>query len=288
MKSGFVLIIGRPNVGKSSLINVVLNYKLAITTNKPQTTRNQIKGIYNDKETQIIFIDTPGIHKPKQKLGEFLNETSYQAINEADIILFLSPLDEKIGPGDKLIIQKIISSKLPKVGVISKIDLGNEELAKQRANQLKAFGFDYIIGVSTMIKESIEHLISFIKTLLPTHARYYAKDDLTDVSTRFMVQEIIRETIIDLTYQEIPHAIGVMIDDFKPGEITAIQATIFVERASQKGVLIGEKGKKIKEIGIISRQKIKTQLGIINTLHLKVKISKNWTKNGTLIKKMGY
>lgn len=291
MKVGFVSIIGRPNVGKSTLLNKVLDYKVSITSSTPQTTRDQIKGIYNDEESQIIFIDTPGIHKPKQLLGESLNEVSYKSIKEADLVLYLQPGDEKIGPGDRLIIESMKEVK-SKVAVITKLDLINPDDAKNKAMELKALGFTEVIGVSVQMRNSISAFVDFIKTKLPEGHQLYGEDDITDMSMRFISKEIIRESVIENLTDEIPHSIGVIVDSFNEPDDTSshysISATIFVERESQKGIVVGANGKKIKAIGIASREKIETMLGEKVFLSLKVKVNKKWTSDAEQIKKMGY
>lgn len=278
MKSGFVAIIGRPNVGKSSLLNKILNFKVSITSATPQTTRNQVKGIYNDKESQIIFLDTPGIHKPKQKLGESLNQASYKSLVDADLILFLQPIDQEIGPGDQLIIEKINKYK-NKIAVLTKIDKSNQENAKQKAEKLKQFGFKYVVGTSIKIQNSIDHFVDFIKEKLPESELYFENDQITDVSVKFIAKEMIREAVIESTSEEVPHSIGVLIDEFneiKEGQKHgSIYATIFVERDSQKGIIIGKNGKKIKKIGTISRKNIEKMLGHKIFLKLRVKVVKN-------------
>lgn len=291
MKSGFVAIIGRPNVGKSTLLNKILNFKLSITSSTPQTTRDQIKGIYNDEDSQIVFIDTPGIHKPKQKLGDSLNEASFKSLKDADIVLFLQPLDEKIGPGDKLIIERLEKSK-NKVAIMTKIDQGDVEIAKERAQELKALGFNDVLGTSVNMNESIKHLMRYLKDNLPEGEAFYDREDLTDLPLWFVAKEIIRESAIENTTEEVPHSIGVGIDDFKDPihekDSCDIRATIFVERDSQKGILIGKNGAMIKKIGIASREKLE---GILHTkvnLNLRIKVNKNWTDNDVQIKRMGY
>lgn len=291
MKVGFVSIIGRPNVGKSTLLNKVLDYKVSITSSTPQTTRDQIKGIYNDDDSQIILIDTPGIHKPKQKLGETLNEVSYKTIHDVDVVLFLQPSDERIGPGDRFIIETIKTVK-NKVAVLTKIDLITEEEAKLKATELKSLGFSDVIGVSNKINASIDAFIAFIKTLLPEGERLYSEEDVTDVSMRFIAKEVIRESAIENTKDEIPHAIGVVVEQFiepedEHGQIF-IQADIFIERDSQKGILIGAQGSKIKTIGSIARKKLVEIFGQKVYLELNVKVNKNWTNKPDEIKKMGY
>lgn len=290
MKVGFVAILGRPNVGKSTLLNKIIDYKISIVSSTPQTTRDQIKGIYNDDDSQIVFIDTPGIHKPKQKLGNFLNEASYTSLKDADLVLFLQPIDEGIGTGDKSIIEKISHRK--KVAVITKIDKGDVEIAKSKAAELKELGFDDVIGVSVEIKSSIEHLVSYLKENLPDGEPFYDREEISDEPLWFVTKEIIRESAIENVREEVPHSLGVMIDEFKEPENDEdpfnIRATIFVERESQKGILVGKEGKMIKEIGTTSRKKMMDMLGQKVNLNLRIKVNKNWTDDDQQIKRMGY
>ena len=290
MKVGFVAIIGRPNVGKSTLLNTILDYKVSITSKKPQTTRDQIKGIYNDSESQIIFIDTPGIHKPQQTLGESLNKSSYSSLKDADIILFLSPIDEPIGPGDKLIIEKIKDKK--KVALITKLDKATETEARIKARILKENGFETVIGTSVSSIKSINHLISYLKDNLPEGNLFYGDDDITDKSMRFIAKEIIRESTINRLKDEIPHSIGVVVEEFNEAksEISKnkIKAVIYVERESQKGIVIGTGGRVIKAIGKISTDKLNELFPNKSKIELKVKVLKKWTNNAKNIKTMGY
>ena len=277
MKVGFVTIVGRPNVGKSTLLNKILEYKVSITSDKPQTTRDQIKGIYNDEDSQIIFIDTPGIHKPKQKLGESLNESSYKSLKGVELVLFLQPIDDEIGPGDKFVIDKIQKNK--RVAVITKIDKSNQDEVEFRATELKTYGFEEVIATSVDIDESIDNLIEFLKEHLVEGEPFYERDDITDKSMRFIAKEIIRESAINMTRDEIPHSIGVEIEEFKEAETEEdqikIMATIHVERDSQKGILIGHKGSMIKKIGSSARRKLKYNFNHRVHLELRIKVNKN-------------
>ena len=289
MKVGFVTLVGRPNVGKSSLLNAILNYKVAITSNKPQTTRDQIKGIYNDTDSQIIFIDTPGVHKPKKLLGESLNEKSYQAMKDVDIALFLQPSDEQIGPGDKKVISKITNVK--KVAVISKIDKVSTKEVETKVHELKSLGFEAVLATSTNIRESIDTIIDYIKENLSEGHPFYDREQITDKSMRFLAKEIIRESAINFTKHEIPHSIGVIINDFDEFKIPNkyfIEATIFVEKDSQKGILVGKNGSMIKKIGTSARKKIAFTFNHKIHLDLRIKVKKNWTSRPEDIIKMGY
>ena len=287
MKVGFVTVIGRPNVGKSSLLNEILNYKLSITSSVPQTTRNQIKAIYNDDESQIIFLDTPGIHRPKQKLGETLNKVAFRTIKDADFNLFLSPINEKMGPGDSFIIKNLDMNK--SAAIITKIDLGNIKTADQKVNILKELGFKHIIATSIKKRKSIEDITKFLKNHLKEAKPFYAREDITDVSIKFIAQELIRESAIEKTREEVPHSLAIQIHEFNETENkTVIKAIIYVERNSQKGILIGKDGMMIKTIGKASRNKIEKMMETKVHLDLKIKVAKNWTNKQDKIKKMGY
>ncbi|CAM9141116.1 GTPase Era [Mycoplasma marinum] len=289
MKTGFVTILGRPNVGKSTLLNAIMEYKVSITSDKPQTTRDQIRGIYNDEDSQIVFIDTPGIHKPKQKLGESLNNASYKALEDVDIVLFLQPADEKIGPGDRLILDKIKNYK-NKIAIITKVDIESDPiLLKEKAEELKTCGFDLVLGTAPEFKGTINSLIKELKDRLPEGAKYYEEDQLTDKSMRFIAKEIIRESAIKYLQDELPHSLGVEIMEFKEGEEKdEIQARIYCERPSQKGIIVGHQGKMIKKIGTTARKRISYAFDKRIHLELKVKVNKNWTEDEIKIKQMGY
>ena len=288
-KVGFVSILGRPNTGKSTLINAIMKTELSIITPTPQTTRDRIKGIYNDDESQIIFIDTPGIHKPVQKLGDSLNNRSYMSIQEADINLFLSPINEEIGKGDELILQKLLPENT--ICIISKIDLSNESKAKGKAQEFKDKGFQNVLGVSSEWDTSIVHLITFLKERLKEGHPFY-EDEWTDKSTSFFIKEIIRESIINNTSDEVPYSVGVLIRNYdntkKMKNVTIISANIYVARESQKGIIIGKNGTMIKTIGTSSRIKIENMLGEKIFLDLSVKVMKNWYNKLNNLEKLGY
>ncbi len=290
MKVGFIALVGRPNVGKSTLLNKVLDYKVSITSDKPQTTRDQIKGIYNDDDSQIIFVDTPGIHKPKQTLGDSLNSASYRAIKDVELVLFLQPADEAIGPGDRKIIETIGGHK--KAAVITKVDKSDPEEVKLKVDELKELGFDDVLATSVEISASIDSLIGFLKENLTEGPRFYEDDTITDKSMRFIAKEIIRESAINFTKEEVPHSIGVEIDEFKEpteeGEQIKIMATINVERDSQKGILVGKGGSMIKKIGQSARRKMAYTFDNRIHLDLRIKVNKNWTNKPSEIVKMGY
>ncbi len=291
MKVGFVAIIGEPNVGKSTLLNHLVNFDVAITSPMIQTTRNQIKGIYNSDEAQIIFIDTPGIHKAQHKLGQALNSVAFRALKDVELILLLVPINVPWTNFDN-IINKIDLNKT--ILIMTKIDLvKDQKTLDQRAEEFKSIGFKTISAVSNKINESLQVLKDLIIEKLPIGHRFYDVDDVTDVSLRFMTKEIIRESIISYVFQEVPHSLAVIIDEFiendnDKNQQVKIKATIFVERDSQKGILIGKHGQTIKKIGIDARKKIIQLLDQPVHLDLSVKVSKNWTRDEKQIKKMGY
>ncbi|WP_033161122.1 GTPase Era [[Mycoplasma] collis] len=289
MKSCFVSIIGRPNVGKSSLLNKILNYNLSIVSAKAQTTRDKINGIYNDEEYQIIFTDTPGIHKSQQKLGDSLNKNSYEAINEADLVLFLTPENEKIAKGDLMIIEKLKNIK-NKIAVITKVDLvENKDQLTEKAEFLKSLGFNVVLGVSISYQRTIDDLILEIKKYAKDSNLFFDNEEITDKSMSFIAKEIIRKNAIDLLNYELPHNIAVVIDNFKEYEDQYdIDAIIYVSKDSQKGILIGKNGSMIKKIGINARKELSQTFDIKINLNTKVKVSKKWNEKENLIKKMGY
>lgn len=290
MKVCFVSILGRPNVGKSTLLNHILNYDLSIVSNKPQTTRNQINGILNEEDYQIVFIDTPGIHKSQHKLGENLNKMSYESLEGVDVILFLSPADENIGKGDSMIIERLQNFK-NKIALITKVDLSIERSKlDDKAQELKSLGFEKVLGTSFEYPNTIESLINEIKTYAYDNEPFYDVEQVTDKSMRFIAKEIIRESAINLLKEEVPHSIAVIIESFNEYEELPyeIEATIYVARESQKGIVIGKGGEMIKKIGLTSRIKLAKQFDHKIILKTKVKVNKNWVNQEKEIRKMGY
>ncbi|MBU4690350.1 GTPase Era [Mycoplasma sp. ES3157-GEN-MYC] len=289
MKVSIVSIIGRPNVGKSSLLNQILNYELAIVSNIPQTTRDQINGVYNEPGYQIVFVDTPGIHKPLNKLGESLNKNAYDSLKDIDCILFLSPVNENIGSGDRVILEKIQNQK-NKIAVISKMDLAKSpDILLAKVEELRSYGFEKIYSISTDNISSIKSLIEELKSCCYDGEPYYDEDYITDKSMRFMAKEIIRVSAMKLLREELPHSIAVEVNEFIENEDQInIEALIFVKKPSQKGMVIGKDGQMIKNIGINARKHMSMLFDTKVDLRLKVKIADKWINDPKFLKKMGY
>lgn len=292
MKSGFIAVVGRANVGKSTLMEKILREKISIISNKAQTTRDKIQIIYNDSESQIIFIDTPGIQNPKNKLQEKLFQFSEESIKEADIITFVIDNSLEIGKLDSQIIEMLEKINLPKILLINKIDLLKDEEIEQIKNNYENLAiFDKIIGISALNDSNVDSYIETIKEMLDEGPAYYDRDMITDKSERFIVSEIIREKALNNLSEEVPHGIAVRIDDFKKREnkkLIDIHATIIVERNSHKEIVIGKAGSMVKKIGTEARKEIETFLSSKVNLKLWVKVEKDWRKKEKLVDRFGY
>ena len=290
MKSGFVGIIGRSNVGKSTLINNLVGRKVAITSDKVQTTRNVIQGIYNDSESQIVFVDTPGIHKPTHKLGNYLNKEAYFSIEDVDVILFVVDGSVNIGPGDKFVIEKLKSVKKDVILVINKIDkMTNEYIMKKILEYKELYDFKEIVPVSALKNKNKDELIKTIKLYLKDNIKYYDDETFTNKPVQFLVSELIREKIFNLTREEIPHSVTVVIEQMKrnKGKLI-INAMIVVDRDAVKKIIVGHNGFMIKQIGIEARQDIEELLGEKIYLELFVKTIDSWRDIDKYIKEFGY
>lgn len=290
-KSGFITIIGRPNVGKSTLLNRFVGQKVAIMSDKAQTTRNKIQGVVTDEESQIIFIDTPGIHKPKHALGDFMLKAAYSALKGVDGVLVVVNAAEKIGPGDRLVIERIKNYEIPVYLVINKIDLVTpDELFPIIDSYRQEHDFDEIYPISAVEGNNVDELFKGIKEILPTGPMYYPTDQVMDHPEHFVVAEFIREKILELTREEVPHSVAVQIESMRRNEDdkVEIQAAIIVERSSQKGIIIGAKGSMIKQIGKRARRDIEILLGDKVYLDLFVKVQKNWRDRRAQLNDYGY
>ena len=279
MKCGTVSIMGRPNVGKSTLLNALLNVKLAITTDKAGTTRNIIEGIYQDSEAQIIFIDTPGIHKPLNKLGSLLNKKAYQNIDNADIILLLIDTTTGFGKGDKFVLEKIKENDEAAVFLIlNKIDkVKSDQLLKVITEAKDLYGFKEIIPISALKRKALDDLLGTIKKYLPLGEAIFSEDELTNVSTRFLMAEFVREKVMMLTKQEVPHSITCYVENYEEeGQLVHIQVLIVVDRANLKKIVIGKNGQMLKKIGILARRDMEDFLRKKVFLELHVKTIENW------------
>lgn len=291
MKSGFVSFIGRPNVGKSTLLNSILGKRVAITSDKPQTTRNLIQGIYNDKDTQIVFVDTPGIHKPQNKLGRVLNKQAYYTMNDVDIIVMVVDITEKVGKGDSFVIDvlKNVEDK-PVFLVINKIDrLPREEILKKIDEYQRLYDFTEIIPVSARKKDNVERLLEVIKKYLPDNILYYDNNTITDSSPEFIISEFIREKALDLTEEEVPHSVTCIVENIdEEDSILNINATIVVDRENLKRIIIGKNGNMIKEIGIRARHDIEEYFEKKVYLELFVKVVDKWRDKEKFLNMIGY
>ena len=290
MKSGFVSIIGRPNVGKSTLLNAIIGKKIAITSDTAQTTRNMIQGIYNDKDLQIVFVDTPGIHKPKHKLGTMLNEQAYFSMNDVDVILFLVSANEKFGTGDKFVLDKLKEVNKPIILVINKIDkIKYDELLPMINEYKDYYPFKEIVPISAINNKNIKELIDCISNYLTDNIKYYDDNIITNVSTDFSISELIREKVLYFTYEEIPHSVSCIVDNIEEDKNNvSIGASLIVDRNNLKKILIGKNGSMIKKIGINAREDIEKLLNKKVYLDLRVKVIENWRdKESFLSKELG-
>lgn len=291
-KSGFVTIIGRPNVGKSTLLNNVIGEKMAIISDKPQTTRNKIQCVYNEENAQIIFIDTPGLHRPKNKLGEYMEGVSKNALREVDVVLLVVDEDTYIGAGDKYILEQIKDIDTPKILAINKIDKLTGEQVQVIIDNYEEYGmFDYIVPISAQDNIGIVGLIDNIKKIIPKGPQYFPEDMITDQPERFIVSEIIREKALHYLEEEVPHGVAVGIESMKKREgkdLIDINAVIYCERESHKGIIIGKGGRKLKGIGKSAREDIEKLLGSQVYLEIWVKVEKNWRDKEKAIKYFGY
>jgi len=292
-KSGFVTIVGRPNVGKSTLVNRFAGEKISIISSKPQTTRNTIKTIINENDSQIIFLDTPGIHKPKTKLGEYMVNLAESTLNEVDVVLFLvEATDKEPGAGDLFILEQLKNLKTFVFLVINKIDMvKKEQILVTIKNYSSLMDFKSIIPISALEDDGTDIVLKEIKKLLPEGPRYFPDDLITDQPEKMIAAELIREKILNMVNEEVPHGVGVEVMSFKERtskELVDIEANIYCERESHKGILIGKEGKMLKKIGSSSRLDIENLLGTKVNLKLWVKVKPDWRNSDNMLKTLGY
>ncbi len=290
-KSGFVAVVGRPNVGKSTLLNQLVGQKIAIVSDTPQTTRNRILGILTLPDAQVLFLDTPGIHKPQHKLGEYMVNSARSALREVDLILFVSDVSESVGPGERFILEMLKQEKTPVVLVLNKVDLLPKEKLLPIITQYSAFrDFTAIVPVSALSGSNTDRLLSVIKDLLPEGPQYYPEDEVTDQPERVVAAEFIREKIFRLTREEIPHSTAVEVEEMKtrPNGDVFLRATIYVERESQKGIIIGAKGAMLKEIGQQARLDLESIFDSRFFVDLWVKVKNDWRNKEGSLRMFGY
>lgn len=289
--SGFVAILGRPNVGKSTFLNRVVGQKIAIMSDKAQTTRNKIQGIYTEDNAQIVFIDTPGIHKPHSRLGDFMVESALSTLNEVDAVLFMVNATQKRGRGDDFIIERLKNVKKPIYLVINKIDqIHPDKLLQIMDDYRNTLDYAEVFPISALEGNNCPELIESLVNTLPEGPQYYPADQITDHPERFIAGELIREKVLELTREEVPHSVAVVVDRIhrEDDEKVLVQATIVVERNSQKGIIIGKGGKMLKQIGIKSRKDIELMLGDKVYLELWVKVQPNWKDRQVDLQALGY
>jgi GTPase len=291
-KSGFISIIGRPNVGKSTFLNRVIGQKIAIMSDKPQTTRNKIQGVLTLDDAQMVFIDTPGIHKPKHRLGDFMMKVAQNTLKEVDLILFMVNAEEGFGRGEEFILEKFQSINTPVFLVINKIDrIHPDELLPIIDSYKEKYAFQQVVPISALEGNNVDRLLSQIKAVLPEGPQYYPADQVTDHPERFIITELIREKALQLTREEIPHSLAVVLDKMERQgnkDIIHVMATIIVERDSQKGIIIGKQGGMLKEIGKRARIDIENLLGSKVFLELWVKVQKDWRNRMSQLREYGF
>ncbi|WP_066636541.1 GTPase Era [Desulfolucanica intricata] len=290
-KSGFVAIIGRPNVGKSTLMNRMIGQKVAIMSDKPQTTRHKIHSVLTRDHAQVVFLDTPGVHKPKHKLGQHMVDTALSTLKEVDLILFMVEANTPSGAGDQYIMNELSKIATPIFLIINKVDLiSKNQLLPLIAEFQTKLDFKEIIPVSALQGDNVDRLADLIIRYLPEGPKYYPDDMITDKPEQFIMAELIREKVLHLTSQEIPHSVAVVIEDIqpRPNNTVYVGSLIYVERDSQKGIIIGKKGQMLKQIGQLAREDIEKLLGSKIYLELRVKVRDDWRNKEAFLKSFGY
>lgn len=289
--SGFAALVGRPNVGKSTLMNALLGEKISIVSAHAQTTRNKITGVWNGDNSQVVFLDTPGMHKPQSKLGEAIRQSTMDALDEVDMIVFLCACNDPLGAGDRYILSLLKDRKVPVILALSKTDLiSKEEVLKKIVQYSKIYPFAEIIPLSAKTGENLDELMKCVVKYMPEGPKYFPDDMVTDQPERNIVQEIVREKLLTRTRDEVPHAIGVFTEEFSErdnGKVY-IRCTIYVERDSQKRIIIGKKGSVLKAAGQEAREEIQSLIGSPVFLDLWVKVSKDWKNKDYILRELGY
>ena len=290
-KSGFVAVVGRPNVGKSTLINALIDDKIVIVSDKAQTTRNRIVCVYTDEKKQIVFMDTPGIHKPKHKLGEFMVDQAVDSLREIEAVLFVVAANEKRGPGDNFVIEQLRKVNVPVFLIVNKIDImEKQDLLEAIVSYENSYPFEAVVPISAKERDNIEEVVNLLEKHLPEGPKYFPDDMITDQPERLIISDIVREKILLQTHDEIPHAIAVDVDEMKTRDdgTTYVRATIYVERDSQKGIIIGKQGAMLKTIGRQARGDVERLLATKVFLDLWVKVKKDWRNKSGMLSELGY
>jgi len=291
-QSGFVSIIGRPNVGKSTMMNQLVGEKIAIVSDKPQTTRNRIQSVYTEENLQIVFLDTPGIHKPKTELGEFMVKTAKASLRDMDVILFMVDESDRLGGGDQYILEELKKFQTPKILLINKIDKTDQDSVKSIVQQYEDMGvFESIIPISALEGVGLQRVIDEIKEYLPEGPQYFPDGMITDQPERAIIGELVREKVLHYTEQEIPHGVAVEVVSMKerPNKaLVDLEVNIYCERNSHKGIIIGKNGRKLKGIGKSAREDIEGFLGTKVNLQLWVKVKEGWRNQNTMLRNFGY
>lgn len=292
-RSGFVTIVGRPNVGKSTLLNRLVGRKLAIVSDKPQTTRNRITGVLTRPGSQIVFLDTPGLHKPRNRLGEYMVGVALAALEEVEVVLFVVEAPEPPGPGDRYVAERLAALKTPVILLANKADLSPGDVTRANLELYQGLGeFAAAMAVSAARDPSFELLLETIESLLPEGPRYYPEGVVTDQPEAFVVAEIVREKVLELTREEVPHSVAVVVEEMRPGgkaeDLVYARAVVYVERESQKGILVGAGGGMLREIGRRARRELEGLLGTRLYLDLWVKVERDWRDRAASLRALGY
>jgi GTP-binding protein Era len=288
VKSGFVAVVGRPNVGKSSLVNALVGTKVAITSSRPQTTRNTIRGILNRSDLQIVFLDTPGIHRPRTALGDRLNAAATSSIGEADAAVFVLDATGKIGPGDRLIATRLLESKTPTVCVVNKVDAAASPDVTERLATAGDWDFSSYVPLSAKTGENVEVVVRELPRLLPDGPQFFPDGVTTDQADHFLAAEIIREKFLSRLREELPHSLAVLVDEITPeGNLTRIEGRLLVERDSQKGIVIGKGGSMLRDAGSEARAELEQRFDTKIHLEMRVDVEKDWQTHPGLITRLG-
>ena len=292
VRSGFVALVGRPNTGKSTLVNAVVGSKVAITSDRPQTTRHRLRAVVDRPDSQIVLIDTPGLHKPHDTLGEELNRSALMALSDVDVACLVVDASQPVGRGDEWVARHVAKAGASRVLVLTKLDLVDQQTAERQMAKAGALAdFNAVVAVSAVEGFNMAGFIEAVEALLPQGPRYFPQDMATDQPLELMIAEFIREKIVRCTFDEVPHAVGVAIEDLsynKDRDLSEIYATVFVERDSQKGIIVGKGGEMIKKVGIEARRDLERLLGNQVYLDLVVKVKRNWRRDAGQIRRFGY